>query len=192
MNIDPKKRQAAIERFVSALGVDQAGAERIVDAALAGIVDQALETISGYGPVPTAMGDLKADQVRYACLRAGRMLKQREVEVLFRVKPTTARNILSGLRAVYGGLLREQALAEMRGDATITVGGSAETQLTWRIRFSERATYDTALSELGRRRLGDVTEEHAAQRTLEVPREVRRGSEMLKPLELLGIKPPRR
>src|ERR1051325_1863168 len=181
MDIDSKKRQAAIERFVSALGVEEAEADKIVDAALAGIVDQALETISGYGPVPTAMGDLKADQVRYACLRAGRMLKQKEVEVLFRVKPTTARNILSGLRAVYGGLLREQALAEMRTDATISAGGSAETQLTWRVRFSERATYDTALSELARRRLTDVTEEHPAQRTIEVPREVRRGSAGLKP-----------
>src|SRR5438874_1671585 len=159
MDVDREKRQAAIDRFVSVLGVDQAEAARLVDAALSGIVDQALETISGYGPVPTAMGDLKADQVRYACLRAGRMLKQKEVEVLFRVKPITARNILSGLRAVYGGLLRDQTVAEMRSDATVTGGGSAETQLTWLVKFTERATYDAAVAELGRNGLLAVTEE---------------------------------
>jgi len=190
MDVDRHKRQAGIDRFVAVLGVDEAEAERLVDAALAGIVDQALETISGYGPVPTAMGDLKADQVRYACLRAGRMLKQKEVEVLFRVKPTTARNILSGLRAVYGGLLRDQALAEMRSDATVTGGGSAETELTWRIKFTERATYDSALAELGRQRLLDVADERPMQRTVEIPRRIRRGSKVVKPLELLGIHAP--
>jgi hypothetical protein len=190
MDIDRDKRQAAIDRFVSVLGVDQSEAARLVDAALSGIVDQALETISGYGPVPTAMGDLKADQVRYACLRAGRMLKQKEVEVLFRVKPSTARNILSGLRAVYGGLLRDQTLAEMQSDATIIGGGSAETELTWVVKFSERATYDAALAELGRNGLLAVTDERPIQRTIEVPRVVRRGSRKVKPLEILGIEPP--
>jgi hypothetical protein len=190
MPVDQAKRKEAIERFVAITGATEKEAASLVDAALDGIVDQALETITGLGPVATSMTDLKADQIRFACLRAGRMLKQREVEALFRIKPSAARAILGNMQAVYGRALRQQALAEMREDASVTPGGTADTGLTWKIKFSERATYDTAVSELARLRLLDATDERATQRTLEIAQRVKRGSASIDPLEALGIPHP--
>lgn len=190
LEIESAKHAEAVERFISFVGSEEADAKKLVDAALAGIVDQALETITGSAPVPTAMSELKADQIRYACLRAGRILTQREVEILFRIKPSTASAILANMRAAYGQALRKQSLERMRQDAEVSPSGSKDKGMKWRIKFSESSTFEQAMSEILRLRLQGIADDSAAARTIEIPQQVELDGKPNDPLKLLGIARP--
>jgi hypothetical protein len=117
-------------------------------------------------------------------------LSQREVEIVFRVAPTTARSILTTMLATYEEALREKFLDRMRADATVLKTGTDDTGLTWTLRFTEPSTFDAARAELGRLGFGADVESNTAQRTLTVPRSIRRGSKSKDPLGELGLKAP--
>lgn len=187
MDIDQGQRDRAVERLVQLGGVPTASAEVLVDAAIAGAVDHAFELINGSGPVPTAMTTSKADQLRWVCDRAGRLVSQREVEILFRVTSTTARSILNTMLATYEESLRERFLERMRSDAAVVPSGSQDSGLTWTLRFTEPSTFDAAWSELSRLGLLGQCEGNVAQRKIVVPRTVTIDGSISELLELLGI-----
>jgi hypothetical protein len=131
-------------------GLSQPSAEALVEAALQAAVDQTLDTMMGSGPVPSAVTAIRADNLRYVCLQAGRVLTQREVGVLFRTTPASARSILVTMSAIYEQALHAQFVAEMRAAATVEQTGTKDKGFNWKVRFSQRAAYDTARAELER------------------------------------------
>lgn len=190
MNIDQGDRAKAAERLKALGGLTQSKAEAIIDAALAGAIDQAFELVNGSGPVPTSMTTSKADQLRFICERAGRLLSQREVEIVFRVTGGAARSIVTTMLATYEEALREKFVDRMRADAKVIPSGSTEGGLTWTLRFSETGTADVAWSELERLGLSSVSE-RIGSRKITIPRELReKGKKPQDVLALLKIPPP--
>jgi hypothetical protein len=175
VQVDPAAQAHAVDRLVTLGGLSTSDATDLVDATLAGAVDHAFELINGSGPVPTSMTTAKADQLRWICDRLGRLVSQREVELVFRITPATARTILNTMLATYEEGLREQFLDRMRADATVLPTGSDEDGLTWTLRFSEASTYEAAWTELARLGLLGEAEANASQRKVTVPRSARIG-----------------
>jgi hypothetical protein len=190
VDADAEQRSIAVQRLQALAGLAKLDAERLVDAAVAGAVDQAFELINGAGPVPTSMTTSKADRLRFICDRAGRILSQREVEILFRVTSAAARSIMTTMLATYEEALREKFVERMRSDAAITASGSDDMGLTWTLRFSESGTLDTAWSEITRLRLTGIAEINAARRSVTIPREAQVDGESEDVLKLLGIPEP--
>jgi hypothetical protein len=170
MEVDDGERARAVQRLEALGGLDGAEAARLVDAVVAGAVDQAFELVIGTGPVPTTMTTSQADRLRFICERAGRILTQREVELVFRVTHGKARSILSTMTATYEESLLEKFLQRMREDATVVASGSADDGLTWAVRFSEGTTFDTAWAELQRLGHEGRAESHPTNRVVVVPR----------------------
>jgi hypothetical protein len=170
VQVDSAARAYAVDRLMTLGGLSKDAATALVDAAVGGAVDHAFELINGTGPVPTSMTTAKADQLRWICDRLGRLVSQREVELVFRITPTSARTILNTMLATYEEGLREQFLARMRADATVLPTGNDEEGLTWTLRFSEASTYDAAWSELARLGLLGEAEGHVSPRKITVPR----------------------
>lgn len=187
---DPDQVQRAVDRLRGLGGLPQEKAEALVEAIINGAVEHAFELVNGSGPVPTAMTTSKADQLRWICERAGRLLSQREVEIIFRVTATSARAIVNSMLATYEESLREKFLDRMRSDATVLPTGSSDVGLTWTLRFSESGTYDAAWSELARRGLLPQCEGNAAARRIVISRTVQFEGSAVDPLELLGLEEP--
>lgn len=187
---DKEQRIRAIERLMTLGGLSQEGAAALTKAAIAGAVDQTFELINGSSAVPTSMTTSKADQLRFICDRAGRLLSQREVEILFRVTATSARSILTTMLATYEEALREKFLARMRADAKVIESGNDEAGLTWTLRFSESSTLDAAWAEVTRLGLTADAEINASRRTVTVPRTVSRYSKRVQTLDELGLIAP--
>lgn len=187
--MDKSLQKTAIERFRTLAGLPEDQATNLVEAVLDASKDQAIETIAGSGPIPSNVTALRAELVRFVCLQANRILEQREVEVLFRVTPATARSILTTMRATYEESLREQFLARMRRDAVVRPAGTADAGLRWRVVFTELATYEIARAEL--LRLGNpdlIIDESSTRHSIEVAREAPAGGTQA--LDVLGIKVP--
>lgn len=191
MQVGETERVEAIGRFTSLAGLSEAAASAIVDAALQASVDQTLELIRGGGPIPSNMTSAKADQLRFVCLRAGRILSQREVEVLFRITATQARSILTSMYATYETALREQFFDQMKEDADVVPSGTEEAGLTWTVRFTEASSFQFASAEIDRLGLDREATFTAARRTIVLPRKITRGGKQLDPLKELGLSKPR-
>jgi hypothetical protein len=176
VDVDKAQRSRAVARLQTLGGLTKEDADALVEAALAGAVDQAFELIIGTGPVPTSMSTSRADQLRFICDRAGRLLSQREVEMLFRVTSTTAKTILTTMLATYEESLREKFLDRMRADAKVVPSGSEDAGLTWTLRFTEASTYDAAWSEVSRLGFASETTASPTARTLTLPRTVAAGN----------------
>lgn len=190
MKIDLDQHKRAVARLRALGGLSEEGAKALVDAALAGAVDHAFELINGSGPVPTAMTTSKADQLRWICERAGRLIPQREVEILFRITATSARSILNTMLATYEEGLRAKFLDRMRTDATVLKSGTNETGLTWTLRFTEPSTFDAAWSELARLGWLGECEANISQRKVVVPRIVKVNGKNTEVLGALGLENP--
>ncbi|MGH9261871.1 MAG: hypothetical protein ACRD08_18590, partial [Acidimicrobiales bacterium] len=169
MKVDPAAYAHAVDRLRTLGGLSREQATALVDAVVAGAVDHAFELISGSGPVPTSMSTAKADELRWICERLGRLVSQREVEMVFRITPTSARTVLNTMLATYEEGLREQFLARMREDATVLPSGSDEAGLTWTLRFTQASTYEAALSELARLDLLRQSDVQASHHRITVP-----------------------
>ena len=190
VDIDLQKKQEAVERFVSLAGLSPTAAEALVEAALQAAVNQTLDTMMGSGPVPSAMTAIRADNLRYVCLQAGRVLTQREVGVLFRTTPASARSILVTMSAIYEQALHAQFVAEMRGAATVEITGTKDKGLNWTVRFSQRAAYDTARAELERLDLLKFATFDDDAASVEFPQTVKTPHGNINILARLGLDPP--
>jgi hypothetical protein len=190
MEIDPQKREKAVERLATLGGLPAEGAGVVVDAILAGAVDHAFGLINGSGPVPTSMTTSKADQLQWICERLGRLVSQREVEIIFRITAASAKSILNTMVATYEEGLREQFLDRMRSDVTVLPTGTADAGLTWTLRFTESSTFDAAWSELSRLGLLSSSEGNTSQRKVIVPRVATINEADTDVLEALGVEEP--
>lgn len=191
MDVDPDVYARAVAHVKALAGLTEQRARALVDAALGGAVDHAFELINGSGPVPTSMTAAKADQLRWICTRLGRLVTQREAEIVFRITPASARTIFNTMLATYEEALHGQFVARMRDDATVLPSGSDEAGLTWTLRFSERSTFDAAWSELSRLGLLGRSEASPANRKITVPRRVTVDGQDRGVLDALGLAEPR-
>jgi hypothetical protein len=135
-------------------------------------VDHAFELIVGTGAVPTNTTTSKADQLHYVCDGLGRLVSQREVELLFRVTSATAKSIKTAMLATYEEALHEKFVARMRGDAKVLPSGNDDAGLTWTLRFTESGSLETAWSELLRLGVAADCDHNPPRRTVTVPRTV--------------------
>jgi hypothetical protein len=190
VKVDPVAHAHAVDRLMTLGGLSHDRATALVDAMVDGAVDHAFELINGSGPVPTSMSTSKADQLRWICERLGRLVTQREVEILFRITPTSARTILNTMLATYEEGLHEQFLARMRDDATVVPSGTEDAGLTWTLRFTEASTYETAMSELARADLLRQSEAQASHHRVVVPRMAAVGGRKVDVLAALGLSEP--
>ena len=190
VKVDPVAHAHAVDRLVTLGGLPHDRATALVDAMVDGAVDHAFELINGSGPVPTSMTTSKADQLRWICERLGRLVTQREVEILFRITPTSARTILNTMLATYEEGLHEQFLARMRDDATVVASGTEDAGLTWTLRFTEASTYETALSGLARLDLLRQSEAQASHHRITVPRVATADGGKIDVLAALGLSEP--
>jgi hypothetical protein len=191
MDVDETQLSEAENRLCVLGGLTAENSDLLVQAVVGGAADHAFELINGSGPVPTSMNTSKADQLRFICDRAGRLLSQREVEIVFRVTGTTAKAIVTTMLATYEQGLREKFLERMRGDATVTKSGTAQAGLTWTISFSEIGTFNLVCNELERLDLEGESSMNESQNRVVVPRFVSRQGNKLDTLELLGIPKPK-
>jgi hypothetical protein len=190
VKVDPIAHAHAVDRLRTLGGLSHDRATALVDAMVDGAIDHAFELINGSGPVPTSMSTSKADQLRWICERLGRLVTQREVEILFRITPTSARTILNTMLATYEEGLHEQFLARMRDDVTVVPSGTEDAGLTWTLRFTEASTYETALSELARLDLLRQSEAQASHHRVTVPRLAAAGGGKVDVLAALGLSEP--
>jgi hypothetical protein len=177
-------------RFKSLAGVSDADAADLVAWALDAAQDQALETIAGTGPVPSGLVALKAEFLYFVCLRAKRVLEQREVEVLFRTLPATARTILATMRATYEEAIHQQFVERMRRGCTIRASGSADTMLSWTLTFADVSDFLTAWDEIVRLGLSGSAISNARAKTIGIPRGIGEGHKRRIPLAELGLEEP--
>ncbi len=108
--------------------------------------------------------------MRFVCERAGRLVSQREVELLLRITPRAAQSALVTMLATYEEALRDKFLARFRADAVVIPSGTTDSGLTWTLRFTESTTLDAAWSELTRLGLLAESELNVAQKKVTVPR----------------------
>jgi hypothetical protein len=192
VDVDDQRRLEAVDRFVSLAGLSKLAAETLVDAALQAAVNQTLDTIMGSGPVPSAVTAIRADELRYVCLQAGRVLTQREVGVLFRTTPANARSVLVTMTATYEQALHAQFVAEMRAAATVEQTGTQDKGLRWLVRFDQRAGYDTAHAELERLGLLKFVTFDDAATTVEFGQSVETTQGAVNVLARFGLDAPQR
>jgi hypothetical protein len=163
-----------------------------VDSVIAGAVDQAFEFINGSGPLPTGMITARADQVRFICERAGRILSQREIEVLLRITGASARAVVTTMNATYAEALGKKRLEWMRQDATVSASGTDEAGLSWTLRFTEGSTLETAWTELQRIRVAGESEKDDQELALTFPQQPVINGVAIDVLEKLGLQRPNR
>src|SRR5215218_3197635 len=84
-------------------GHSAAEAKRVVDAVVEGAKREALELIAGTESFPSAVNDVRALRLRYICEQLGRVLRPIEVEVVFRLPPSSARTLVRRMTATYPG-----------------------------------------------------------------------------------------
>lgn len=186
---DPRAEKA-VSRFQSLAGSPAAESDPLVAALLLAAQDQLLETITGSGPVPSNMVAARAELLYYACLRAGRILEQREVEVLFRTLPASARAILATMHATYEEALREHFLDRMRRGARIVSAGTDASGLRWIITFSDGSNFQTAWDEIQRLGFGDDAIPNSRARTVDIPQSTTLGGNAVDTLDALGLSHP--
>lgn len=187
IDVDDTEIGQATARVQAVLGVDEAFAAGLVRAVMHGAISQALETVSGSGPVPTNLTSYRAEYLQFVCLSAERILQQREAEVLLRATPASARSVITTMRATYEEALRAQFLQRMKEDAVIEPAGSDADGLRWRLTFSESDTFELARSELYRDGMREaIGAETPQRRQLMVVRDFGGRS----PLSSLGLEEP--
>lgn len=174
-------------RFALLAGLSDDESAGLASAVVLANLDRISFVVAGDSPVPTSMTTMMADQLRFICLRAGRLLTEKEVEIVFRITSATARSVLSTMSATYEESLRECFLARMKQDVQVSPSGTEDDGLTWTLKFTERATYDTAWAEVRRCGLQAVAD-RPAQRTIVVQRIV--GDDGTDVLSTLGIVSP--
>ncbi|MEX0863507.1 MAG: hypothetical protein WD269_01375 [Acidimicrobiia bacterium] len=184
--VDEALVEAAVRRISELTGRDETQARDLLEAHLYGALDLAMEEVAGSGPIATNMTSAKADHLKSTCLRAGRILTEREAEVVLRSPPSTARSVLTRMKATYEEALREQFLDHMRVDAVVRQKGNDDQGLLWEIEFTETGSFELCLSEI--RRIGvprDLIETVTTRRRITIPQAVNG----VNPLAELGIAP---
>jgi hypothetical protein len=169
MAIDRTAAETALRDYA---GLTAADAKALVRAVIAAAEQEALDLIAGETPVPSSVADARALRLKRICDAAGRMLRPREVEVVFRVPPATAAATARRMVATYPGSVERHLRGLVGHTATVTETGSAESGLRYSIYFDEPTALDFAYQLLQRRGLTRDVRVHRSEQTLDVPRRV--------------------
>ena len=140
-------RKLAIDRLVELTPLDVKQAEELVDVALQASANQTLETIMGFGSVPTTLTLTRVEMLKTICLQIKRPLSQLEIQVLFRTTPSSAKLILTNMSSTYAQALRADFLSQMTDDAAVIPTG-INGALKWQVKFGQEASFETARREL--------------------------------------------
>jgi hypothetical protein len=90
--------QAYLKTYI---GLDDAAAARLVQAVCDAAQAELLGMVSGGGPYPSSMADLRALRLRYMCEAAERLLTTQEVAILFRTTDNGAQTLLTRMEVLY-------------------------------------------------------------------------------------------
>jgi len=191
VEIDPEQLSVAQERLTFLGGLTPERSKSLVEAVIGAATDHAFELINGSGSVPTAMSTSKADQLRFICERAGRLLTQREVEIVFRVTGSAAKTILNVMTATYEQGLQVKFLERMRGDAKIKSTGTTGAGQTWTITFIEESNFDIACNEIIRQGLDGVYSRDEILKKIVIPKFINVDKRKVKTLQMLGLAEPK-
>jgi len=172
-------------------GLPDEDADTLVAGAVAAARQEMLDHIAGVAPVPSSAVDIRALRLRYVCAAVGRMLSRREVELLFRLTPSSADSVIRRMQALYPSAVEDYLAALVaRGSVRVTgtAGGGDE---GYEIYFPEPAGLEHARQLLDRRRLGDYARVSRTTQTMRVPRTITdRDDNEHDPLEILSLEPP--
>ena len=164
-------------------GLTAAEAKRVVDAVVEGAKREALELIAGGESFPSTVNDLRALRLRYVCEQLGRVLRPIEVEVVFRLPPTSARTLLRKMSATYPGAVDELMTKGLASAASVRKTG-ADPDFRYEIFFGDTVSADHAYQLLQRN--GLVQDVRRRVQVLDVPRKIG-GKD---PLDVLGLPKP--
>lgn len=183
----PKSRREAVSAVARQASLTAADADELVRAVEDAVVDEARDTIAGSSPVPSTMSDARAARLAYVVRRLKRPLRRREVEIVFRVTPSTARSIVGRMHATYPDALDEQALLRaVRASAHPEDLGRAGGRRRYRIAFDDESGFNAAYALLNQRGLIEDVRRDERALTFELPQ--RMGPRREDPLDMLGIK----
>lgn len=141
------------ERFYDRLGGDKAATDVLAEAWLRGVVRQATELNLAGGPSPSTLGALRADLLMHVSIALGRLVTEREAEVILRLTPAAARTAHRTMKAIYEDLLEDYVwqwtfagayLDKKRGSFLGVIDG-------YRVNFTTKDAADAAVAELRRR-----------------------------------------
>jgi len=153
-------------------GLSPEESARLVEAAVLAARREALEWIAGDAPIPTNMPDARALRLRYICEELGRVLRPREIEVIFRTSPTGAASIDTRMRSTYARAVDEFLRRVVRESATVRQTGDAESGFRYEIYFDEAAGLEYAKQLLDRNGLRRDIKVRRPSQTLDLPREI--------------------
>ena len=182
------ERETAKQALKEYAGLSYRDAAALVGHVVASAEREALELLAGDAPLPGSIADSRALRLRYIVEAAGRALRPIEVEVTFRVPPSTAQSIIRRLNATYPRAVDAFLKDAVRRTATVTPTGSAEAGLRYAIYFDEPSALDAANQLLQRRGLTRDVKVRRPEQTLDVPRDIGGTN----PLDVLGIPKPRK
>lgn len=112
-----KLRDEACSRLRRLPRVDEARAERLVDAVMNAAVRQSLETLAGVGVLATAMTTSRAERLFYLTQAFREDLSRAEVEIVFRTTPASAASIQANMNAMFGAQVRAERFERLKKQA---------------------------------------------------------------------------
>lgn len=177
----------ALDMLTTYAGLGDQGAQALLTAVKQAAEEEVLDTIAGNGPLPTAVMDLRALRLLRISRKAGRLLRPREVEVIFRVAANTAESIDRRMRSTYpqgiDGFLRTM----VHDTATVSKAGT-DAKPRYEISFDEPAGLEYARQLLAREGLTRDVKVSRSTQTLDLP--ARMGADKRNPLDVLGLEKP--
>jgi hypothetical protein len=182
-------REDAVAALRDQAALTQAEAAAVVDAVAAVAADEVLEQIAGEEPTTGTAAELRAIRVARICNRVGRLLSAREVEVLLRVPPATARSTLGRVRAGWpshsDAWIAELVKAQLDKVEDASTDEEGE---RWRIIFNDNAALGYAAERLRREGMSRDLLISAGKQELLVPKQMRdRRGQLRDPRKVLGL-----
>jgi hypothetical protein len=154
-----------------AAGVD--APQDLLEATLCASAIDALETIGGTGPVPTALGDVRAARLLEVCKLRNEILSDEVVAALFRVMPSTAGAITRRMQATYEaalqGSLKAHMIAMAKRSSPAKAAGEAPKH---RVVFATAAAFAHAIKTIAAAGLMGEVSVDRSKRSIEFPQEI--------------------
>ncbi len=147
--------------------------EDLLEASLCASAIDALETIGGTGPVPTALSDVRAARLLELCKLRNEIMSDEVVAVLFRVMPSTAGAITRRMQATYEAALQDSLKAHMIATAKLSYPSKEAGEAPkHRVVFATAAAFAHAIKTIAAAGLiGEVSVDRS-KRSIEFPQEI--------------------
>lgn len=182
---DPREK-AALARLQELAGLSDAEAREMLDWSLEAARSEALEMVGGDGALPTTLAASRAARLGDICEKAQRMLKEVEVQILFRIPPSGARALITVAQATYAQALGPSLLKLIASNVSCTKTEDGK-DLTYTLNFTEGSAFRTARSRADLLTRKFVKGVQASSSTIVVLRKVQFGGKTLDALAFFGI-----